>query len=255
MLAILAASSSGVWPLLIGSLLAAVIAAAAAVMSPLLVAGRIEKQRLKEKASDNARHEAEKAEADLKRREERLSDFERTQEVARLAQEVAARAETARLELIAANKVTAEEAIRQQRAVADEAIRQQEVVATRLETSNMETAATAEAAAAITNGKLDDIHVLVNSQMLEQIVAQHDTEVSNLTLMKEIIELKKASGIEPSEATEAALIAKQAKIDELAAQVVKRKSQAAQVAEAEEARGEDPSAQKSNRESRCKEAT
>lgn len=71
--------------------------------------------------------------------------------------------------------------------------------------------------AAKTNGKLDVIHTLVNSQLTAAMQSELDAIVRELAMMLEVIELKKAAGFEPTPDALAALAAAQAKIAELTA--------------------------------------
>jgi hypothetical protein len=80
----------------------------------------------------------------------------------------------------------------------------QDDVAQRLYADNEKVAAGAN----ITNNKLDAIHTLVNSNLTHEIRGKRDLAKINLLLLKEILELKKKSGIKPSgEAIDAIKIA------------------------------------------------
>lgn len=77
--------------------------------------------------------------------------------------------------------------------------------------SNERVARTAE----FTNGKLDVIHTLVNSNFTAAMQAEYDATIALLTTMQEIVELKRKAGDEPSPETIAAIEATKAKIAKL----------------------------------------
>ncbi len=77
--------------------------------------------------------------------------------------------------------------------------------------------------------KLDTIHALVNSNMTAALQAEFDATVREEAMMKEVIELKRALGREPSEIAQAALIATRAKIAELSTNLSARLGQQALV--------------------------
>lgn len=77
-----------------------------------------------------------------------------------------------------------------------------------------------------TNYKLDVIHTLVNSNMTAAMQAELDATVRQLALMREVTELKKTAGHDPSEETLAALELTRVKISELRAVLRDRLRQA-----------------------------
>ena len=68
-----------------------------------------------------------------------------------------------------------------------------------------------------TNGKLDVIHTLVNSNMTAAMQSEYAAVVRELAVMREIMELKKANGLEPSTAVLTAIAATEIKLNELRA--------------------------------------
>lgn len=73
-----------------------------------------------------------------------------------------------------------------------------------------------------TNGKLDVIHTLVNSQLTAAMQSELDAIVRELAMMLEVIALKKAAGFEPTAEALAALDAAQAKVADLTAKLEDR---------------------------------
>lgn len=92
-----------------------------------------------------------------------------------------------------------------------------------------------------TNGKLDVIHELVNSNMTAAMQSELDAVRRELAMMREVIALNQAAGREPDAETLAAVRATEAKITELAATLADRDA-AARRAEhlAPPAGGDDP---------------
>ncbi len=82
---------------------------------------------------------------------------------------------------------------------------------------------------AVTNGKLDVIHLLVNSNMTAAMQSEHDAVVRELAMMREVIGLKHAAGHEPSIEALAAIEATEAKITELKIVLSERLNAAAKV--------------------------
>jgi hypothetical protein len=78
---------------------------------------------------------------------------------------------------------------------------------------------------AITNNKLDVIHTLVNSNLTAAMQSEHDSVIRELAMMLEIIELKKASGAEPSIDALSAVEATKSRLSELAAKLHDRITQ------------------------------
>ena len=73
------------------------------------------------------------------------------------------------------------------------------------------------AAAVLTNGKLDIIHTLVNSNMTAAMQSELDATIRELAMMKEVIGLKEAAGHSPSPDTLGAVKFTDKKIKELQA--------------------------------------
>ena len=67
-----------------------------------------------------------------------------------------------------------------------------------------------------TNGKLDVIHTLVNSSMTAAMQSEFDAVTRELAMMREVVELKRATGMEPSTAALAAIDVTETKLSELA---------------------------------------
>lgn len=134
--------------------------------------------------------------AEKMRRQDREADWDRQDEVARRAANATA--------TVAAS----------QKRIADQAAKAAEAL---LE-ANAKVAATADE----TNGKLDVIHALVNSQMTAAMQSEYDATVRELAMMQEVIGLRRAAGHEPSQEALLAAEATQAKIAELAARLEDR---------------------------------
>jgi len=113
--------------------------------------------------------------------------------------------------------------------VREAAKRAQEAAALLVE-SNAEVAAAAAKAAERTNGQLKQIHTLVNNQLTTAISTAMDGLKTGLISMKELIEVKKSLGQEPTADTIAAVAALEARISELSQQLVDRRSAAEAVA-------------------------
>jgi len=92
-----------------------------------------------------------------------------------------------------------------------------------------------QASATLTNEKLDVIHILVNSNMTAAMQAELDETRSSLVLMKEILDLKKVNGVEPSPAALAAIKTKEGKIAEMQAALRDRLAAASTVRAVESA--------------------
>ena len=73
-----------------------------------------------------------------------------------------------------------------------------------------------------TNEKLDVIHKLVNSNMTAALKAELDATRREFALMNEIIELKKATGLQPTTAVLVELESAEVRLEELAAHVKER---------------------------------
>jgi biopolymer transport protein ExbB/TolQ len=87
-----------------------------------------------------------------------------------------------------------------------------------------------EETARISNGKLDVIHTLVNSNMTSAMQSELDATGRELAMMLEVIELKKVSGLQPTEEVISALGATRGKIVELQAMLADRRKQSELVA-------------------------
>ena len=79
--------------------------------------------------------------------------------------------------------------------------------------------------AAVTNGKLDVIHTLVNSNMTAAMQAELDATTRELAMMREVIALNKAAGRQPSTDALAAIESTTHKIRELEAALADRLQQ------------------------------
>lgn len=74
----------------------------------------------------------------------------------------------------------------------------------------------------VTNDKLDDIHVLVNSTLTAAIQSAYDATASSLVLMREVVRLNSAAGEVPSGDATAAIEATEAKLASLRAVLTDR---------------------------------
>jgi hypothetical protein len=90
---------------------------------------------------------------------------------------------------------------------------------------NAQRAEVLAAAGTVTNGKLDQIHTLVNSNLSKAIEDQLEATEQQLILLREVAELKRAAGREPSPEATAALQRIEAKVAELRTQVADRAAQ------------------------------
>ncbi len=82
-----------------------------------------------------------------------------------------------------------------------------------------------EASARGTSDKLDAIHSLVNSNMTAAMQAELDATVRELAMMREVIELKRTAGKEPSPESLAAKEMTKTRIAELTAALNDRRTQ------------------------------
>jgi hypothetical protein len=142
-------------------------------------------------------------------REDRLADYERQDKVARAAERTA-------VDLIASQKRIADQAAE---------------AAALLLAANERVARTAQ----VTNGKLDVIHTLVNSNMTAAMQSEYDATVRELAMMREVLELKEAAGREPGREAQAAIAATEARLAELAAALEDRAQGAGRIAAAQRA--------------------
>jgi len=97
--------------------------------------------------------------------------------------------------------------------------RQDEVAAKAAEAARLLLAANERVAetAKVTNGKLDVIHTLVNSNMTAAMQAELDATIREHAMMIEVVALKQSAGHEPSVTSLAAIEATERKIAELQA--------------------------------------
>lgn len=124
-------------------------------------------------------------------------------------------AEWARQDAVAAKAATmAENVDRNQKLIARQAAEAAEL----LLKNNEQVARTQQE----TNGKLDTIHTLVNSNMTAAMMSELDAVTRELAMMREVMELRRQGGQEPSTDTLAAIAATEAKMHELAAALADR---------------------------------
>jgi hypothetical protein len=97
----------------------------------------------------------------------------------------------------------------------------QDAVADRLLAANERVAESTKS----TNGKLDVIHALVNSNMTSAMQGEHDAMVRELAMMREVIALKQANGHAPGVETLATIEATERKIADLDAILADRQQQ------------------------------
>jgi hypothetical protein len=71
----------------------------------------------------------------------------------------------------------------------------------------------------------DEIHILVNSNLTAQMVAELDATERELVALREIIELKRAAGVTPTDAAEKTITFTVAKIAELRFSLSRRLAQ------------------------------
>lgn len=88
-----------------------------------------------------------------------------------------------------------------------------------------------------TNSKLEVIHGLVNSSLTSAMQSEHDAIAAQLILLKELTQIRKDAGKEPSTETISALGALEAKLAELTIHLAERAKQA-EVAAAQVKSGE-----------------
>ncbi len=70
-------------------------------------------------------------------------------------------------------------------------------------------------ATTVTNGKLDVIHGLVNSNLTTAMQAEYDATVRTLALMREVVALRREAGADPSVDAIAAIAATETRVAEL----------------------------------------
>jgi hypothetical protein len=168
------------------------------------------------------------AEAARQHREDRDAEWARQDEVARRAeqaardlaasqQKIAAQAAEAAALLLGKQEasVTAQREVARQAAVAAELLvaNNEQVAAGQLETSR----------------KLDTIHTLVNSNMTAAMQSEFEAVVRELAVMREIMELRRVSGQEPTQDTLSAIASTETKMHELDAALADRAKAQAKV--------------------------
>jgi hypothetical protein len=79
--------------------------------------------------------------------------------------------------------------------------------------------------AATTNGKLDQIHTLVNSNMTAAMQSELDATVALLDTLREVVALNEAAGRQPTAEAVGRIDAMQTKVDELSANLTDRLKQ------------------------------
>ena len=227
-----------------GAVVVAMIAAAGTIVSPLLLANRLAKQRAEEKAEELERQAALDAASERKRRDERLEDLERQEAVRLQVEEAALLAQKAAANLAASN----ERSIAAQQEVARAAATAARVLAQRTdEVAALTTAAATEArdaatalidvtrdAAERTNGKLDVIHTLVNSNMTAAMAVALRALRSSLVSLRALLAWKEqaAPSVQPTADELAEVEATLSAIAELEVVLRERRTQT-QVAEAQ----------------------
>jgi hypothetical protein len=140
------------------------------------------------------------------RHREKQQDYDRQDEVARRAEDVA----------------RAAQGVAKQAAEA----------ATLLVDSNERVAVAAREQAKVTNGKLDAIHTLVNSNMSAAMQSELDATVRDLAMMREVIALRATAGREPTAEILSAVSATEDRIAELRA-VLADRAQQTEIADAQ----------------------
>ena len=141
-------------------------------------------------------------------REDQLADYKRQDQVAKEAKETAI-AMAAQQDVI----------IRQQKAGADAVQARDEAAGARA----------AEVAKSV-DGKLDVLHGLANSTLSAALESELGALETSLAMMNEVIDLKKAAGIEPTREAVIAIESTEAKIAELKATLADRLNQAETIA-------------------------
>lgn len=120
----------------------------------------------------------------------------------------------------------------------DDYVRQDAVAAQAAEAARLLSAAQAKTAAraeevaallgkntATTNDKLDVIHHLVNSALTDAMASEHEAIQRSLVMMEEVVALKKAAGLTPTQETLGIIEATKIKIDELNSRLADRARQ------------------------------
>jgi hypothetical protein len=155
-------------------------------------------------------------------REDQLADYQRQDKVAAAAA-AAARASAAQFQGVADR---AAEAASELQAAQAETIRRTDEVA-RLQARQAEDAS---AKLDDTNGKLDVIKGLVDGAMTAALQSEMDALVTSAAMMREVMDLKKSGGREPTAEAVTALRATEVKIAELRASIADRLKQAEAIA-------------------------
>jgi hypothetical protein len=198
-------------------ILVIVLAIFSSITAPLMLAHRTERMHTKDREADWLRQDAvaekaAKAARDLVTNQQTIAEaaaeaarllLEKQIETTRAQQEVARQAAKA-AELLLKRQ---DESDRSQQEVAKQAAE-----AARLLLANNERVAETQEQ---TNGKLDVIHVLVNSTLTAALQGEMDATVREVTLMKEVLALNRAAGREPSVEALAAIDVASTKIEDL----------------------------------------
>lgn len=141
------------------------------------------------------------------RRADKREDWARQDQVAAKAEAVAEQAAEAATLL---------------RARQDEVAAQAAEAAKLLLAANERVAVQSSEAAAVVNGKLAQIHELVNSNLTAQMEEAHGALTQQLVLMREVVSLNRAAGREPSDEAMAAIAIIEAKVTELQVRLADR---------------------------------
>jgi len=155
-------------------------------------------------------------------REDQLSDYQRQDKVAAAAAEIARSA----AEQVRGVAAQAAEAASVLQAAQAESIRRTDEVARLAEQQAVRAGEKLDDA----NSKLDVIHGLVNSAMTTALQSEMDALVTSLAMMREVIDLKRSAGREPTAEAVIALHGTEAKIAELRGAIDDRMRQAETIA-------------------------
>jgi hypothetical protein len=189
----------------------------ASITAPMLLSWRTQRQHIKDRDAEWARQD----EKDKKAEKQRADDVARQNEVAREAADLlVASQEQSRHDLA---QIAEDQAVRARDAAlaADGVAAQAAEAASLLVESNERIASTA----ATTNGKLDVIHTLVNSNLTTEMQGRLEEMEARLALMREVVDLKRAAGKKPTVAVNAAIKATEAGIAGLQTELAERLQQ------------------------------
>jgi peptidoglycan DL-endopeptidase CwlO len=160
-------------------------------------------------------------------REDQLADYQRQDRVAATAA-ATAREAAEQVRLVAAQAAHAARALQ---AAQTESIRRTDEVAR----ATAAQAARSDARLDDTNSKLDIIHGLVNSTLTASMQSELDALVTSLAMMREVVDMKRTAGHEPTAESAIAIADTTARIAELQAALADRAAQAAATAAAQAA--------------------